>query len=79
MGISAGQDRVDRSGDGSAENWIKSSLSMANGNCVEVAGLASDFIRVRDSQNPAGAVLRFSPTGWDAFVGGIRKGSFDRL
>lgn len=79
MGICAGQDREDRHGDGSADKWIKSSLSMANGNCVEVAGLATDLIRVRDSQHPAGAVLRFSPAGWDAFVGGIRTGAFDHL
>ena len=78
MGLSADQDREDRSGDGSVQNWIKSSLSMANGNCVEVAGLSSDLVRVRDSQNPKGAVLRFSPADWDAFVGGVRKGEFDR-
>jgi hypothetical protein len=52
---------------------------MANGNCVEVAGLSSDLIGVRDSQNPRGAVLRFSPADWDAFVGGVREGEFDRL
>jgi hypothetical protein len=79
MGLSAGHDREDRFSDGAAEIWIKSSLSMANGNCVEVAGLSSDLIGVRDSQHPRGAVLRFSPADWDAFVDGVRKGEFDRL
>jgi len=52
---------------------------MANGNCVEVAGLSGDLIRVRDSQNPSGSILRFHPAEWGAFVGDIRKGEFDRL
>jgi len=64
--------------DDSAGIWIKSSLSAYNGNCVEVAGLANDRIRVRDSKNPRGAVLNFTPAEWDAFVGGVRNGEFDR-
>lgn len=59
-------------------DWAKSSLSYANGSCVEVAGLSGDLISVRDSKNAKGAVLRFSPAGWDAFLGGVRKGEFDR-
>jgi len=51
---------------------------MTNGNCVEVAGLAREFVGVRDSMNPAGAVLGFSQGEWDAFVGGVRNGEFDR-
>jgi len=66
-----------RSTDGSAQ-WIKSSLSMANGNCVEVTGLTGDVIRVRDSKKPRGAELGFTPAEWDAFVGGVRNGEFDR-
>lgn len=58
--------------------WIKSSLSAYNGNCVEVAGLADDRIRVRDSKHPKGAVLDFTLAEWDAFVGGVHKGEFDR-
>jgi len=58
--------------------WIKSSLSSYNGNCVEVAGLTDDRIRVRDSKHPRGAVLNFTPAEWDAFIGGVYKGEFDR-
>ena len=79
MGFTAGQGSADRPTDGSALSWVKSSLSMANGNCVEVAGLSDAFIHVRDSQNPRGSVLRFRPADWDTFVGGIREGEFDRL
>jgi hypothetical protein len=62
----------------STGTWIKSSLSSYNGNCVEVAGLTDDTIRVRDSKHPRGAVLNFTPAEWDAFIGGVYKGEFDR-
>lgn len=63
---------------GSGQYWTKSSLSMGNGNCVEVAGLSGDLIQVRDSKRPRGAVLGFTPAEWDAFVSGVRNGEFDR-
>jgi hypothetical protein len=62
----------------SSGTWMKSSLSAYNGNCVEVAGLTGDRIRVRDSKHPRGAVLTFTPAEWDAFIGGVRNGEFDR-
>ncbi len=61
----------------SGAKWIKSSLSFANGNCVEVADLADGSIGVRNSRNAAGAVLRFTSDEWHAFLGGVRKGEFD--
>jgi hypothetical protein len=67
-----------RSGIDPSTTWIKSSLSTYNGNCLEVAGLTDDRIRVRDSKNPRGAVLNFTPAEWDAFIGGVRNGEFDR-
>lgn len=67
-----------RQGGVSSDAWIKSSLSAYNGNCVEVAGLADDIIRVRDSKHPGRAVLNFTQAEWDAFVGGVRNGEFDR-
>jgi hypothetical protein len=62
----------------STSTWIKSSLSSYNGNCVEVAGLTGDTIRVRDSKHPRGVVLNFTPAEWDAFIGGVHNGEFDR-
>jgi hypothetical protein len=57
--------------------WIKSSLSFANGNCVEVADLPDGGIGVRNSRNPEGAILRFTPGEWHAFLGGAKNGEFD--
>jgi hypothetical protein len=58
-------------------NWMKSSFSHGNGNCVEVAGLSTELIRIRDSKNVNGPVLAFTPAEWDAFLGGIRNGELD--
>jgi len=59
--------------------WVKSSLSFSNSNCVEVASLPGGGIGVRDSKDPQGPVLRFTPSEWDAFLGGARNGEFDRF
>ncbi len=61
----------------SAANWIKSSLSFANGNCVEVADLSDGSIGVRNSRNREGGILRFTSDEWHAFLGGVRNGEFD--
>jgi hypothetical protein len=58
--------------------WVKSSLSFSNGNCVEVASLPGRAIGVRNSRDPRGPVLRFTPGEWDTFVGRARLGEFDR-
>lgn len=54
--------------------WVKSSYSHANGNCIEVAGLSTGLIRVRDSKNPQGPQLQFTSAEWKALLGGIRNG-----
>ncbi|GAA4187816.1 hypothetical protein GCM10022252_22050 [Streptosporangium oxazolinicum] len=60
--------------------WRKSSLSGDNGaQCVEVAVNLPGAIAVRDSKDPDGAKLLFTSAGWQAFVGGIKSGEFDRL
>jgi Domain of unknown function (DUF397) len=61
----------------SGPRWIKSSLSYANGNCVEVANVPGDRIGVRNSRDPAGPALQFRPGTWHAFLGGVRAGKFD--
>ena len=74
--------RVTRGGPeglGSGSSWTKSSLSFANGNCVEVASLPGDKLGIRDSKDSEGPVLRFTPDEWNAFLGGVRNGEFDRF
>ena len=58
--------------------WVKSSLSFAWGNCVEVSGLETDTILVRNSRDPEGGTLSFTQAEWDAFIGGVKNDEFDR-
>jgi hypothetical protein len=58
--------------------WIKSSLSFANGNCVEIATLPDGMIGIRNSKDSQGPVLRFTPGEWNAFLGGVLRGEFDQ-
>jgi hypothetical protein len=70
----------DRAGsDSAAPVWIKSTLSLAHGNCVEVSGLPQGGVGVRNSRDLTGPVLRFTPDEWHAFLGGVRNGEFDRF
>ena len=58
--------------------WVKASASAGNGNCVEVTRL-HDGIGVRDSKDPHGPVLRYTPQEWAAFLDGAKAGEFDSL
>lgn len=78
MRLFISKDSKYRTDGSSSPGWMKSSLSTHNGSCVEVRGLEEDTIRVRDSKHPRGAVLSFTLAEWDAFIGGVRLGEFDR-
>jgi hypothetical protein len=56
--------------------WRKSSRSGANGDCVEWANLG-DAIAVRDSKDPHGPALIFTPDEWRAFLSGVKDGEAD--
>ncbi|MFI6774149.1 DUF397 domain-containing protein [Nocardia sp. NPDC050412] len=58
--------------------WFKSSHSGGGQDCIEVAHLDSGMVGVRDSRNPTGPALVFTPGEWDAFTAGVNDGEFDR-
>ncbi|WP_404828625.1 DUF397 domain-containing protein [Spongiactinospora rosea] len=63
------------SADLSSATWKKSSYSAdGGGNCVEIAGNISGVVGVRDSKNPTGPTLRFTPDEWRTFLTGIKNG-----
>ncbi len=61
----------------SAAGWRKSTYSNAQANCVEVAGNLPGAVAVRDSKDPHGPALIFTPDEWAAFAAGVKAGNFD--
>lgn len=64
------------SNDLSSVTWRKSIRSNGQANCVEVADLDGGHHAVRDSKDPAGPALIFTPAQWAAFTTGVRAGQF---
>ncbi|MFC0865798.1 MULTISPECIES: DUF397 domain-containing protein [Sphaerimonospora] len=70
--------------DPSSARWRKSSRSTNGGDCVEVAVVSASgghktgelLYAVRDSKNPDGPALIFTPSEWEAFVLGVKDGEF---
>jgi hypothetical protein len=58
--------------------WIKARSSTANGVCVEVASAVGN-IAIRDSKDPNGPILVYTPSEFRAFLEGARNGEFDNL
>jgi hypothetical protein len=57
--------------------WLRSSYSTGANNCVEAArphsGPWAGALAVRDSKNPAGPALLFSPESWAGFTTGFQS------
>jgi len=60
-------------------SWVKSRYSGAQGNCVELARLTGGSIAVRNSRDPGGPALVFTPLEVIAMFAGVRDGEFDHL
>ncbi|WBB64597.1 DUF397 domain-containing protein [Streptomyces sp. WMMC500] len=59
-----------------AADWRKSSYSGDNGgDCIEVATTPTT-VPVRDSKDPNGPHLAFTPTAWAAFVAAVKREEF---
>ena len=52
----------------SRAQWRKSTYSNNGGSCVEVARGTQDVVAVRDSKDPHGPKLAFTPEQWEAFT-----------
>jgi len=57
--------------------WHKASYSANAGNCVEVARNLPGLIAVRDSKNPDGSALIFTPGEWQTFTADVKSGRFE--
>ncbi|MFB7668566.1 DUF397 domain-containing protein [Kitasatospora sp. NPDC056138] len=56
--------------------WRKSTYSGGQNGCVEVADGYEGAMPVRDSKDPDGPALVFSPGAWKAFVTAVIDGDF---
>jgi hypothetical protein len=57
----------------SSAAWFKSKHSNNGGTCVEVAANIPGVVPVRDSKNPTGPALVFTPEAFAAFVTGVKN------
>jgi hypothetical protein len=53
--------------------FVKSSYSSGNGECVEVARNVPGAVAVRDSKQADGPVIAVAPTAWGAFTADLRR------
>ncbi|HEV2377546.1 MAG TPA: DUF397 domain-containing protein [Streptosporangiaceae bacterium] len=58
--------------------WRKASFC-ASSECLEVGSSDDGMILVRDSAEPRGHMLRWTPAQWQSLVGSIKAGRLDDL
>lgn len=59
--------------------WRKSRASNPRGDCVELARLTGGGVAVRNSRDPDGCALVYTPAEIAAFLAGAKAGEFDDL
>ena len=55
--------------------WRRSRRSSPSGNCVEIAALGRDTMAVRDSKDPDGPALIYTPVAIARLIEAVRMGS----
>ena len=75
----AGNQYITHSSELSHIAWKKSSLSTANGQCVEIALLQHDHVGIRDSKdrNVGAPILTCTSEGWKTFLRNAKEGRLD--
>lgn len=63
---------------GCVEMAFVTSSHCTQGDCVEVGRDGGEY-RLRDSKNPDGPHLTFTPAAMTAFLAGVKAGTFDQL
>ncbi|QMU74139.1 DUF397 domain-containing protein [Streptacidiphilus sp. P02-A3a] len=58
--------------------WTKAAASGNDNDCVELASL-DGAVFIRDSKNPTGPALCFTPSEASAFLAGAKAGDFDHI
>jgi hypothetical protein len=61
------------------DGWRKATASNPNGDCVELKRLGCGHIAVRNSDQPLGPMVGFTPREIAAFLDGAKRGEFDDL
>jgi hypothetical protein len=59
--------------------WRKSTASNPSGDCIELAALGGGAVAVRNSREPEGTALIYTPAEIAAFLAGAKAGEFDDL
>jgi hypothetical protein len=59
--------------------WHKSRCSSPQGECVELARLATGEVAIRNSRHPDGPALVYTRAEIEAFVLGVHDGDFDQF
>ncbi|GAA2231902.1 hypothetical protein GCM10010232_18220 [Streptomyces amakusaensis] len=64
--------------DPNSTQWLKSTYSNGNGNCVEVC-VAPRTVAMRDSKVTDGPAVTMDPSAWSSFVGAVKGGAFPQV